>query len=165
MKHLLLLILVAGLFMPARAVPDTIYKWTDEQGVLRFSSSPPPENVQKYEKIESKTPPSETVDPEYRRRSDYDTMVERSSRDARQMEQQRKAEAAAQEADALRKKQARHKEKVASERKRLEQQIKAIENRAISPTYSQGMKKAQIDKLKEQIKRLEQDPDAARHKD
>lgn len=165
MKHLFFLILVAGLFLPAQAVPDTIYKWTDEQGVLRFSSNPPPGNVQKYEKIESKASSTEPASPENRRRTDYDRMVEHSARDAQQMGQQRKAEAAAREAEARRREQARRKEKVASERKRLEQQIKAIENRAISPTYSQGMRKAQIDKLKEQIERLEQDPDSAEHRD
>ena len=43
---------------------------------------------------------------------------------------------------------------------RLEQEIQAIKNRAVSPTYSPGMKKSQIDKLKEEIERLEKNPDA-----
>ena len=88
-------------------------------------------------------------------------MVQRSEQEARQLEQQRRQEAR-DKAEALRRQsEARRKEETAAARRRLEEQIEAIKKRAVSPTYSQGMKQSQIDRLRKQIEKLENKSEGA----
>jgi hypothetical protein len=160
MKNLVSLIVVIVLLGPLAVVSDTIYQWTDEQGVLRFSNDPPPENVENFEKVESGTSPDIPALPGDERRSSYDQMVERSSEEAQRLEQQRRIEAEAQAADKLRRAQAEREKVIAAQRSRLEKEIEELNKRALGPTYTQGMKQAQIDKLLKQIEQLESNPDA-----
>jgi hypothetical protein len=49
----------------------------------------------------------------------------------------------------------RRKAEIQARRAELEKQIKAVKRRAVSPTYSQGMKNARIRELQQQIDQLE----------
>lgn len=161
MKNLICLILAIGLFCVVPAFSDTIYSWTDEQGVLRFSNDPPPENVKQFDRLDSQPSSTTPSDSDTQRRSSYDQMVQRSEQEARQLEQQRRQEAR-DKAEALRRQsEARRKEETAAARRRLEEQIEAIKKRAVSPTYSQGMKQSQIDRLRKQIEKLEKKSEGA----
>jgi molecular chaperone GrpE (heat shock protein) len=161
MKNIVCLILVIGLFSTTPALSDTIYSWTDEQGVLRFSNDPPPENVKQFDKLESQPPSTTTPDSGPQRRSSYDQMVQRSEQETRQIEQQRQQEARDKAEDLRRRAEAKRKAETAAARRRLEEQIEAIKKRAVSPTYSQGMKQSQIDRLRKQIEQLENNSGAA----
>ena len=161
MKSIVCLILAVGLFCSAPAVSDTIYSWTDEHGVLRFSNDPPPENVKQFDRVDSQPSDAAPLDSGTQRRSSYDQMVQRSKQEARQIEQQRQQEAR-DKAEALRRREeARRKAETAAARRRLEEQIEAIKMRAVSPTYSQGMKQSQIDRLRKEIEQLENNSGSA----
>jgi molecular chaperone GrpE (heat shock protein) len=161
MKNIICLILAIGFFCAAPALSDTIYSWTDEQGVLRFSNDPPPENVKQFDRLESQPSSATPSDSDTQRRSSYDQMVRHSKQEARQIEQQRRQEAR-DKAEAMRRQaEARRKAETAAARRRLEEQIEAIKKRAVSPTYSQGMKQSQIDRLRKQIEQLEKNSGSA----
>lgn len=155
---MMMLALALGLLLAANVSSDTIYTWTDASGVQRFSSDPPPEGVENYQQIESRTLPPAGTEAGDRRRPSYDRMVQQALQEARQLEQQRKAEAAARAAEEKRIAEERRQAKIQAERSRLLQQIEAIKNRAVSPTYPLGMKQAQIDKIRKQIDALEKNP-------
>ena len=82
-------------------------------------------------------------------------MVKQASDEAQRLERQREADAAARAEEKKRLEEAQRKEKIQAQRSLLEQQIEAINKRALGPTYTQGMKQAQIDKIKKQIEALE----------
>ncbi len=155
---LTIMVIVIGLLSPAVAVTDTIYRWTDDRGVERFSNDPPPQGINNFEKLESHPSPAENDAAAENRRSTYDRMVDAASEEAGQLEQERKLKAAAQAAKKKRVAEALRKEKIRTERKRLEQKIEALKKRALSPTYSQGMKQAQIKTIKTQIEQIEKSP-------
>jgi predicted nucleic acid-binding Zn-ribbon protein len=161
MKSVMALILFTGLLSAATVSADTVYSWTDEQGVQRFSNDPPPEGIEFFKKFESPTPPQNRSAVE-ERRSSYDQMVRKASEETLQLEQQREAEAAAQATEKKRMAEAQRKEKIQNERNRLDRQIEAIAKRALSPTYTQGMKQALINEIKKQIAALENNPDTAK---
>jgi hypothetical protein len=157
---MMMLALAIGLLLAANVSSDTIYTWTDANGVQRFSSDPPPEGVGNYQQIESEDVPADSTDASDRRRPSYDRMVQQALQEARQLEQQRNAEAAARAAEEKRIAEERRQAKIQAERSRLLQQIEAIKIRAVSPTYPPGMKQAQIDKIMKQIDTLEKSPNA-----
>ena len=47
------------LLLGSYAIAQTVYKWTDEQGVVHFSDNPPPRG-QQFEKQDIPTPPPPT---------------------------------------------------------------------------------------------------------
>jgi Domain of unknown function (DUF4124) len=151
--------LAIGLLLAANVSSNTIYTWTDKNGVQRFSNDPPPKGVENFQQFETQAMPPDTSGADNKRRPSYDQMVQRASQAARQQELQGKAEAAARAAKEKRLAEKRRQAKIQSERNRLLKQIDAIKNRAVSPTFPMGMKKAQIDKIRKQIAELEKNPD------
>lgn len=162
MKKILPVAAAIGLMMTAAVSADTIYGWTDEHGIQRFSNHPPPQHIDNFVKYESPPSPSDDAEETGKRRSSYDQMVQEATAESRQLERQREAAAASAAAEKKRLEQERQNAVIEAERSRLEQQIKAIENRALGPTYTKGMKQAQIDKILKQIEALENNPDAAK---
>ncbi len=160
MKTIMVLTMAAGMLLAVTVSADTIYSWSDEQGVQRFSNRPPPEGIENFQTFESQASPPQTRSPDNERRSSYDQMVQQASDEARQLESRREAEAAARAEEEKRLAEAQRKEKIQAQRSLLEQQIESINKRALGPTYTQGMKQAQIDKIKKQIEALEGNPDA-----
>lgn len=160
MKTIIVLTMAAGLLLAAIVSADTIYTWTDEQGVKRFSNHAPPEGIENFQTLESQPLPSQTPNAADERRSSYDQMVKQASDEAQQLERQREAEAAARAEENKRLAEAQRNEKIEAQRSQLEQQIESINKRALGPTFTQGMKQAQIDKIKKQIQALESNPDS-----
>jgi cell division septum initiation protein DivIVA len=155
-------LLAVGLLLGATASSDTVYRWTDEKGVQRFSNEPPPEGVENFQKFQSQPTQPDGSGAGDSRRPSYDQMVQKASQSADHMEQQRKAQAAARAAEQKRLAEERRQAKIQAERSRLLQRIEAIKIRAVSPTFPMGMKQAQIDKIKKQIDALGNNkPDAA----
>ena len=156
MKAILGMILAMGLLLSPAVQADTIYSWTDDQGVQRFSNEPPTEGVE-YKTFQSQSTQAQTQPSENQRRPSYDEMVQKASEQSRQLEQQRKAEAAERAREAKRQAEAQRKEKIRARRRQLEDRIKSIKNRALGPHFTQGMKEAQIEEIKKQIEALEND--------
>lgn len=129
---------------------DTIYTWTDDQGIKRFSDRPPAEAAD-VETIsaEPPLPASEGV------RREYLQMLEASAQERRQREQELEREAAAQAEKEKQEIQDQRKAKIDAERERLQQQIDALNNRALSPGFTQGMRQNQIDQIQKKIDALE----------
>jgi hypothetical protein len=159
MKPIILIGLGIMIGIAPPAIAETIYTWTDAEGKLHFSDEVPPDTVTGYKKIQTAPDSSvpSNVSPE--RRSSYDFMVEKAKREAQQNEQQRRNEAEAREKQEKREAELRHKARIEPEKRRLEKAIKDIENRALSPTFSMGMKKAQIEALRKELETLTASPD------
>jgi hypothetical protein len=159
MKAVIALVLAIGLLCASNATSaDTIYTWTDENGVQRFSNDPP-ENIVNYQRIESRDVRPDSPDAGDNRRSSYDQMVQQAVQESQHLEQERKAEEAAREAEEKRLAKEHRQAEINAERNRLLKQIEAIKGRAVSPTYPMGMKQAQIDKIQKQIDALDKTAD------
>ncbi len=150
MKHAAAILLVL-IMTVAPAFAGTIYIWTDKDGVKRFSDRPP-EGVQDYETVAgSKSKSSEGEG----RREGLEKMLREE--EAQQAEDQAKEK----EAEAIRKaeeeRKARDQKTAATreERERLEQKIEALRKRALSPTFTEGMRQYQIDEIQKQIDSLD----------
>ena len=134
------------------AYGGTIYTWTDENGVKRYSNAQPPEDAEQVRTIEEvRTDPAEND----RLRQEYERMVEEASREAdRYLKEQ--AEKKALEEEATRNQQAAEQsQRVEAERNRLLKEMEAIQNRGLGPTFTLGMKENLIRQIQEQIEQLE----------
>jgi type IV secretory pathway VirB10-like protein len=158
MKPICLIGLWVMLCLAPPVISGTIYTWIDSEGKQHFSEEPPPDTVTEYKKTQTEPPfPGQTqLSPE--RRVSYDQMVEKAKKEALQSEQQRRKEAEARAIQEKREAEKRRKARIEPERRRLEQAIKDLENRALSPTFSMGMKKAQIEKLRKELEKLMASP-------
>lgn len=157
MKAIIVLALAIGLLSAANAASETIYTWTDANGVQRFSNDPP-ENINNYQRIETRDQRPDSPDAGNKRRDSYDRMVRQATQETRELEFERRAKEAARAAEEKRLAEERRQAEIKAERSRLMEQIQAIKNRAVSPTYPLGMKQAQIDKIQKQIDTLENKP-------
>lgn len=155
MKRAWTVIALILLFLPSSAGADTIYSWRDKNGVLRFSDQPPPQGITDYEITDSA--PSSSMDSasDNQRRPSYDQMVQKAADEARRAGDQRQEQEAAEAREKERIAEEQRRARIQAEHKRLEQKIKEIENRAVSPTMPNGMKQAQIEALKKEIQKLE----------
>jgi len=149
----IIILLCAGV-IPA-AYGDTVYTWTDHDGTQRYSNAPPPEGVTQFKRIETPETPENTPGTGSKRRPGYDRMVEKSATEADRLEQQRKYREKAMQEKKRRMAESRRKSQIQSQRQKLEDTIATIKKRAVSPTYPQGMKEAQIREIQKQIKQLE----------
>lgn len=140
------------LFVSSIALAGTIYTWTDADGVKRYSNSQPPEDAENVESVEEIQNDEQQAN---QQRQEYDTMVKEAGEDAdRHFEEQ--AEKETQEAEEKRQAElAERTRQIIEEQARLSQEIADIENRALSPTYTMGMKNNQIEQLKKKIAELE----------
>lgn len=129
---------------------DTIYTWTDEEGVRRFSDQPPAEAAD-VQTIAAEPPAS--ADPGAR--DSYLRMLEEAEQDRRRLEAQREQEAAEAASKAEEEARARRQARIDAERERLQRQIDELNKRMLGPYFSQGMRQAQIDAIQEKIDALE----------
>jgi predicted nuclease with TOPRIM domain len=140
-------------------IAETIYTWTDSEGKQYFSDAPPPDTITDYKEIQTVPDSSGQSNLSPERRSSYDQMVEEAEKEALQSERQRRKEAEARAIQEKREAEQRRKARIEPERRRLEQAIEDLENRALSPTFSMGMKKAQIEKLRKELEKLMASPE------
>jgi len=159
MKPIQLFSLCVLLCLATPATAGTIYSWTDAEGKQHFSDKQPPETIKNYKVIKTKPNASDKKAQASERRSSYDSMADRARQESDQLDQQRRAEDKAREIQEKQEAEARRKAKNEPELRRLEKAIKDLENRALSRTFSQGMKNAQIEALRKQIKQLDTPPE------
>jgi hypothetical protein len=138
-----------------------IYTWIDSNGVQHFSNKRPPEGVRNIKLINPAQSPSPhgTGQLEIKKKQAYDRMVEKSKSKAIQLEKERKSKGAAAAAERQRRADKIRNDRIAAERKRLQDEIAAINARGLSPTFSKGMKTILIRKVQEKLEKLKKDPD------
>lgn len=134
---------------------DKIYMWTDSQGIRHYSSRPPGDKAADVTVIDATDDPSSGSDQQNTRRESFDRMVDRANSQARRLEEQRRREEAAEAEKRKQEEIQRRQAELEAKRKALQEKIKVLENRALSPTFSQGMRDNLIKDLQEQIDELE----------
>ncbi len=135
------------------AMADTIYTWTDADGVKRYSNHQPPEGVDNVETIEEVQYDATGADSS---RREFEQMVKEASQEAdRHFEQQAREKAMQAQAQRRREQKAQD-EKVAEERALLMKEIEAIKQRGYSATFTKGMQDNLIRQVQEQIDQLDQ---------
>lgn len=155
MKKTTLLIIIALFLIPSLIGAETIYTWKDKDGVMKFSNEQPPEDVTDYKTIVTPDAEADNSAQEGQRRSSFDQMVRQASEAANISNEQRTKRASEKAAEQRRLAEEQQEARRQAERKRLESQIEAIKKRAVSKTYSNGMKQAQIEALRKEIEKLE----------
>jgi uncharacterized membrane protein len=136
------------LLLSIPAFGDTIYIWTDKNGVKRFSDQPPTD-VEEFETVQG-----EKAGAEDENREGLQQMFNQVEQENREADQRRAEQEAARKAEAERKAEAQKEAKSKAERDRLQQQIDALNKRALSSTFTQGMRDNQIKELQKQIDAL-----------
>ena len=142
-------ILIILLMAFAPAIAGTIYIWTDENGVKRFSDQLP-EGVEEYETAVG----SISSDSGEKREGLKQMLKEQEAQNAID-EAKAKEAAAKRKADEEQKAKAEQSAKVQAERERLQQQIDQVRKRAVSPTFTEGMRQHQINEIQKQIDALD----------
>ena len=158
MRRMILLTLAIGLCLLSQPViADTIYSWTDADGVKRYSNSQPPDdakNIQPIEEIEYEQAGDDRI------RQEFDRMVEDASQNAdRHFQQQEETKAQEAEAEQQQQQDAAA-QRAEAERAKLQKEIDDIQGRALGPTFTTGMKENQIRLIQEKIDQLESNPEA-----
>ncbi len=132
---------------------DKIYQWVDENGVKHYSDVAPEgdQEVTVTQAQDGAQPDTGGV----RNRKNFDKLVEQLNKETAASEAESKrrleAEERRQRQEAEKKRQAR----LEKERKAILKQIELVEKRALSPTFTEGMRKAQLEKLKKQLQQLQ----------
>lgn len=137
---------------------ESIYTWTDKNGIKRFSDRLPVE-VKHYDTIRIPADGAEYGEQAEGSRQEYDRMI----KDIRQETQQIKQEHIQGEADRAAEKKrdadASQKERVEAERKQLQEKVDTLKKRPTGRTYSQSLKNAQIKEIEKQLDKLKNSPD------
>ncbi len=154
----LAVVLITGLVQAG-----TVYQWTDENGVRHFSNTGPPDNAARvsvtHETISPPTPeaPAENTvdqeqdeilsdpsDPNQAASSPPPAGTGTGTPTVRERAEQLEGERMARQTE--------------DERRRLETEIVQIEQRSLSRTFTEGMRAARLDPLKQQLALLDTDP-------
>lgn len=147
-------IFVLMLMLAGPLAADRIYIWTDENGVKRFSDALP-DDVQAYETAESATIRNPTSGTDEKGRPGLNKMLEDVEEENRQTDARKEAEESRRVDAQAAKAKAEKDAKAAGERARIQKQIDALNNRALSPTFTQGMRDNQIEALQKQMDAIE----------
>ena len=133
----------------------TLYYWTDENGVRHFSNTGPPQDARDVgTKAETVTAPAVEADREQappnadEQDQTLPTPPQNQGESTPTMRDQ--FEAARQE---------RLTRQAEDERRRLQNEIREVEQRGLSRTFTEGMRAARLGPLREQLALLDADPD------
>lgn len=136
---------------------ETIHTWIDNEGIRHFSTTAPPENARNHEILIQEDDGSGSASQDNARRQSYDDMVDKAKTEARRVEQERRqveAERRNREKEAAQK---RRDAVIEAKRLELQKKIDALNGRALSPTFSKGMRDSQIKAIQEEIEKLEKE--------
>lgn len=145
-------ILIVVLLLTAPALAGDIYTWTDEKGVKRFSDRPP-EGVEHFEKIEGSVSSTQSDDA---MRPGLQKLLDEVKAQNREDDLRKAREAAARKEAQERAAEAEKEARIDAERQRLQKRIDELNGRALSPTFTQGMRDSQIKEIQKQIDALGQ---------
>lgn len=138
---------------------EKIYHWTDENGVQHFSSSPPADGSMDVETFKSLNRPEADQNGTNVQREAYKQMLEKQKVESQKLEQAREREKQALEVEKKQKAEQARQAEIQRQKENLQQQIDALNNRGLSPTFPKGMRDSQIEALQKKIELLEKAPD------
>jgi len=137
---------------------ESIYTWTDKNGVKRFSDRQP-DDVKHYDTIRISPDQSEFGAPAGDSRPEYDRMIENIRQEKQLTEQEHTQAGADRAAEEKRGEDARKKERIEAERKQLQEKIDDLKKRPTGRAYSQSLKNARIEEIEKQLDKLKNSPD------
>lgn len=142
-----------SLFIAGQLYAGSVYFWTDENGVRHFSNTGVPEDVQEADVRPEESSPPQSSESIGESGPDTDRKKPPAAPQEEEAGQTAPGSGGGEQIDE------RLAAKAEKERQRLEAEIKRIEGRSMSKTYTQGMKDAQLAPLKEQLALLNADPE------
>ncbi len=146
----LLFFLIAGMVQAG-----TVYYWTDENGVRHFSNTGPPQDAQDVgTKAETVTAPDVAAEPE---EAPPTANEQNQAPPDPQQNQEGSSPTVRDQFEAAR--QERLARQAEDERRRLQNEIREVEQRGLSRTFTEGMRSARLAPLREQLALLDADPD------
>lgn len=155
----ILLIIIFGFLLNSNSYADTIYSWTDKNGVKKFSNTSPEEDVEHFEVIEempllqtgntnSQTGEEETGDggqePEIENRTSVFSTIEK------QVQPQETENINRDEGLNI---------KIQTEKKRLQEEIDRIDKLAVGKNFSLPRKNSMMKDLQDKLELLEKSPE------
>ena len=147
-------IMLLSLMFTGQLLAGSVYFWTDENGVRHYSNTGIPDEVREADVRPEEVSPTPSA--EQSSTDDADTNKDATPNEPSEGEPDEAGGgtpgSAGEEDDE------RLAEKVGQERARLEAEIKRIKGRAMSKTFTQGMRDAQLRPLEEQLALLNADP-------
>jgi poly(A) polymerase Pap1 len=155
----ILRLIVAGVLSWATVIgtlwaAETIHTWIDSEGVRHFSTTAPPENVRYHEILVQEDDGSGSTSQDNMRRQSYDSMVEKAKTEAGRLEQERLQVEAEKRKREKEEAQKRRDAVIEAKRRELQKKIDALNQRALSPTFSKGMRDSQIKAIQEEIEQM-----------
>jgi hypothetical protein len=145
----LLVLAAAAIFGTSWAAAADLYYWTDENGVRHYSNTGLPDNARHVGTIPEGASPPATVDSGRDHLDDaldsYQSGGADATRDAREAERREQRSE-------------RRDREIASERQRLQDEIRAVDNLSIGKSFTLGMKEHRAGLLKRQLALLNSDP-------
>ena len=168
MKTIVMWLAALAVLCPAgMSSAETVYYWTDENGVRHFSNTGAPADVEEVGSIAGSISPPEPEEqgeaPEGPVEQAPREGAEQPPEGSDQDEALANAPGSGSSAPTVREKfdQARRDQvarQAEAERRRLEGQIAQLEGRGLSSTFTEGMRSAQLEPLREQLALLDADP-------
>ena len=138
---------------------ETVYFWTDENGVRHFSNTGAPDDVDDVGSVAGSVSPPATEEPG---EGPEEPMEQPPGANEQEATQADSPDSGASPATAREQFENAQRDQVArkteAERRRLQDEIAQIEGRSLSRTFTEGMRAARLDPLKEQLALLDADP-------
>ncbi len=133
----------------------TVYYWTDEKGVRHFSNTGPPQDAQDVgTQAETVSAPAAAAEPE---EAPPAANEQDQAPPTPQQNQEGATPTVRDQFEAARQK--RLARQAEDERRRLQAEIRQVEQRSLSRTFTEGMRAARVAPLREQLALLDADPD------
>ena len=158
MKRAAVLVCVIMLLVCPCLADESIYTWTDNNGVKRFSDRQP-EDVKHYDTIRISPDQSEFGAPAGDSRPEYDQMIENIRQEKQLTEQERIQAEADRVSEEKRNADTRKKDRIEAERRQLQEKIDDLKKRPTGRAYSQNLKNARIEEIEKQLDKLKNSPD------
>ena len=138
---------------------DNIYSWTDENGVRQYSNTAPGNDAKDVEIIKEIPLTQDDEKKSGQDANELDRVLDELEAENRAAEIEREEKDKKIEAEKKKAVQDKLNKKIQTERERLQNEIKRIEQLAIGGTFSLAMSKSKIKEYREKLDLLERSPE------
>ncbi|MCP4746535.1 MAG: DUF4124 domain-containing protein [Desulfobacteraceae bacterium] len=151
--------IAAVLFIYSSALSETLYLWVDDAGVKHYTNHPPPEGAKLLEKKTQDTPETQQRRDTSIHRESFEHMADQAQEEFLKLDQERKLKELERQKKLKQLAEKKRQAEIDAQTSIIKKEIKKIENRALSPTFSQGMKDNLIQKLQKELDQLQKKQD------
>ena len=160
MKYLpILVISILVLLLITDLNADKIYSWTDENGVRQYSNTAPGKDAEDVQIIKEIPHTQDDEKKPGQDANELDRVLDELEAENRAAEIEREEKDKKIEAEKNKAAQDKLNKKIQTERERLQNEIRRIEQLALGGTFSLAMKKSKIKEYQEKIDLLERSPE------